>query len=58
MSGPERTMASKPQARRYMAPEQLNLEYVRCSYSEAGDIYSLAMTAFEANHSFPRSLTC
>lgn len=56
MSGPERTMSSKPHARRYMPPEQLNWEDVRCSYSEAGDIYSLAMTAFEVHYSLPNSL--
>lgn len=58
MSGPECTMSSKPYARRYMPPEQLNWEYVRCSYSEAGDIYSLAMTAFEVSYPLPSSPTC
>ena len=57
MSGPERTMSSKPEGRRYMPPELLNLKHDRCNYSEAGDIYSLAMAAFEVNLSYP-TLSC
>ena len=40
-------MSSKPNARRYMPPELFDVECDRCRYSEVGDIYSLAMTAFE-----------
>jgi serine/threonine protein kinase len=53
MSGSERTMSSKPDGRRYMPPELLNLKHDRCNYSESGEIYSLAMAAFEVNLSYP-----
>ena len=46
-------MSIKPNARRYMPPELLNLDYNRCSHSQAGDVYSLAMTAFEVKISCP-----
>ena len=41
-----------------MPPELLHSNYSRCSYSEAGDIYSLAATAFEVNLSYLRCLVC
>ena len=50
--GSERILSFKPDAQRYMAPELLDLsEYnpKNCSPSEASDIYSLAMTAFEVS---------
>lgn len=49
MTGPERLMSVKPNARRYMPPELLNLNHNRCRHSAAGDIYSLAMIAFEVD---------
>ena len=42
-------MSIKPNTRRYMPPELLNLDQNRRRHSEAGDIYSLAMIAFEVN---------
>ena len=51
MSGTEPTMSSKPDARRYMPPELLDWKYDRWTHSEPGDIYSLAMTAFEVKFS-------
>jgi len=51
-------MSSKANARRYMPPEVLDPEYDRCRNSEAGDIYSLAMTAFEVNLSHRNFLAC
>lgn len=59
--GPERIISFKPDAQRYMAPELLNLsEYdpKNCSPSEASDIYSLAMTAFEVSSSYESSIMC
>ena len=53
VTGPERMMWTKPNARRYMPPELLNPDCNRCSHSEAGDIYSLAMTAYEVNLPHP-----
>ena len=51
---PEHITSSKPDALCYMAPELLNFsEYdpKSCNPSEASDIYSLAMTAFEVSSS-------
>ena len=50
-------MSTKPNARRYMPPELLSLVCDRSSHSEAGDIYSLAMTAFEVKLSHPNYST-
>ena len=55
-TGSERTISSQPNACRYMPPELLHSDYDRCSYSDAGDIYSLAITAFEVNLSLPNCL--
>ena len=49
-------MSIKPNARRYMPPELLGPDDDRCNHSEAGDVYSLAMTAFEVNPSHPNYL--
>lgn len=57
ITGPERIMSTKPNARRYMPPELLNPDYNCCSHSEAGDIYSLAMTAFEVKLCHPNYST-
>lgn len=57
ITGPERTISFKS-AHRYMPPEVLHSDYGRCSYLEAGDIYSLAVTAFEVNLSHLSCLAC
>jgi serine/threonine protein kinase len=57
--GSERIISFKPDAQRYMAPELLNIsEYdpKNCNPSEANDIYSLAMTAFEVSPSYESSV--
>ena len=56
---PERILSFKPDAQRYMAPELLNIsEYDprNCSPSEASDVYSLAMTAFEVSSFYDSSV--